>query len=140
MTAGLPGVGIGGIFYLVSALMMPVRSLVAVLRGRADEARWPMALRQAALAGGILGALWLTGLALGWVIVHLMPEAAQVVAGGGRSASEVRSVVRTSALALSLGTLAAVLALVQLMRVVLPVRPTERNRAGEARTAARPAA
>ena len=35
MTAGLPGVGIGGIFYLASAIMMPVRSLVATLSGRA---------------------------------------------------------------------------------------------------------
>jgi hypothetical protein len=140
MTAGLPGVGIGGIFYLVSALLMPVRSLVAVCRGRAHEARWPTALRQAALAGGILGALWVTGLALGWVIVHLVPEATRVVAGGGRSAGEVRSVVRTSALALSLGTLAAVLAVVQLLRVMLPAKPTERNRPDEARTAARPAA
>jgi hypothetical protein len=140
MTVGLPGVGIGGIFYLVSALLMPVRALVAMLRGRAHEARWPMALRQAALAGGILGALWLTGLGLGWVIAHLMPEASRIAAGGGRSAGEVRSVVRTSALALSLGTLAAVLALVQLLRVVLPAKPTERNRPDQVHTAARPAA
>lgn len=140
MTAGLPGVGIGGIFYLASALLMPFRSLVAVLRGRADEARWPMALRQSALAGGILGAIWLTGLALGWVIVHAVPDAARVIAARGRSATEVRSVVRMSALALSLGTLAAVLALVQLLRVVLPIKPTERNEPGVAHAAARPAA
>jgi hypothetical protein len=140
MTAGLPGVGIGGIFYLASALLMPVRSLVAVLRGRAHEARWALALRQAALACGILGALWLTGLALGWVIVHLAPEATQMVARGGRSAGQVRNVVQTSALALSLGTLVAVLMLVQLLRIVLPARPTERNQPGQTRTAARPAA
>jgi hypothetical protein len=140
MTVGLPGVGIGGIFYLVSALLMPVRSLVAVLRGRAEDARWPTVLRQSALALGILGALWLTGLALGWIIAHLMPEATRVVAGGGRSPGEVRSVVRTTAFALSLGTLAGVLALVQLLRVVLPAKPTERNRPGDARRSARTAA
>ena len=140
MTAGLPGVGIGGIFYLVSALLMPLRSLVAVLRGRAHEARWPIALRQAALAGGILGALWLTGLALGWVIAHVVPQTTRLVAMGGRSTGAVRNVVQTSALALSLGTLGLVLALVQVLRVALPVRPTERNRASQVRTAARPAA
>jgi cytochrome bd-type quinol oxidase subunit 2 len=140
MTAGLPGVGIGGIFYLVSALLMPVRSLAAVLRGRADEARWPTALRQAALAGGILGALWLTGLALGWVVTHLMPESTWVVGHGGRSAGEVRNLVRTSALALSLGTLGVVLGLVQLLRVLLPAKSTERDQSGEMRSAARPAA
>ena len=140
MTAGLPGVGIGGIFYLVSALLMPVSSLVAVFRGRAHEARWATALRQAALAAAILGALWLTGWALGWLVAHVIPEATRAVARGGRSPDEVRSVIRTSALALSLGTLAVVLALVQLLRVVLPARPTERNRPDQVRIAARPAA
>ena len=139
MTAGLPGVGIGGIFYLVSALLMPARSLVAVFRGRADEARWSVALRQAALAAGILAALWLTGWALGWIIAHLIPDAARI-ATGARSAGEVRSVVRTSALVFSLGTLSAVLALVQLLRVVLPAKPTERNHPDRARNSARSAA
>jgi hypothetical protein len=134
MTAGLPGVGIGGIFYLVSALLMPVRSLFAVARG--DDARWPTALRQAALAAGILGALSLTGWMLGWIIPHLLPEAGRTVMGGARSVDEVRSVVRISALAVSLGTLAAVLALVQLLRLVLPAKPTARNRAHRVREAA----
>jgi hypothetical protein len=140
MTAGLPGVGIGGIFYLVSALLMPVRSLLAVAGGRAHEARWSMALRQASLAAGILAALWLTGWALGWIIAILPPDAAQIITAGGRSATEVRSVVRTSALVLSLGTLTVVLALVQLLRVVLPEKPTARNRTDRARSSARSAA
>ena len=139
MTAGLPGVGIGGIFYLVSALLMPVRSLVAVARGRADEARWSTALRQAALAAGILGALWVTGWALGWIIANLIPEAT-LIAADGRSTGEVRSVIRTSALLLSLGTLSVVLAIVQLLRMALPVRRTEHGHAKRARTDARSAA
>jgi hypothetical protein len=134
MTAGLPGVGIGGIFYLASAIMMPVRSLIVVLAGRPHEARWRVALRQAAIAAGILVALWATGLALGWMIASLFPLASAV--NGGSAAAHVRNVVRTSALLLSLGTLAAVLLLVQALRLVLPVRPTEQG----ARTAARSAA
>lgn len=138
MTAGLPGVGIGGIFYLASALMMPVRSLYSVLSGRPHEARWRVALRQAAIAGGILGALWVTGLALGWVIAAALPHA--VVSGGaGAAPSHVRNVVRTSALLLSLGTLGIVLLFVQLLRVVLPVRPNEQGD-GQPRRAARTAA
>ena len=140
MTAGLPGVGIGGIFYLVSALIMPVRSLIAVARGRANEAHWSMALRQASLAAGILAALWVTGWALGWIIAHLIPEATRIVTTGGRSTIEVRSVVRTSALLLSLGTLSAVLALVQVLRIALPAKPTERNRPDRTRSSARSAA
>ena len=140
MTAGLPGVGIGGIFYLVSALLMPVRSLGAVALGRADEVRWSTALRQAGLAALILAVLWLTGWALGWIVVHLVPEATRIVTSGGRPAVEVRSVVRTSALVLSLGTLSAVLALVQVLRIVLPAKPTEGNGPARARSTARSAA
>ena len=139
MTAGLPGVGIGGIFYLASAIMMPVRSLVAVVTGRRDEARWPVALRQATIAAGILGALWVTGWALGWLIVTVAPGSVLLTAAGAGPA-HVRSVVRTSALLLSFGTLATVLALVQLLHLALPARPTERNESGESRESARPAA
>ena len=140
MTAGLPGVGIGGIFYLASAIMMPFRSLYAVLRGRAHEARWRVALLQAGIAGGILGALWLTGLALGWIITTMFPHAAAAITGPGAAPTHVRNVVRTSALLLSLGTLAAVLMFVQLLRVVLPVRPTEQGAGSRSRGASRNAA
>jgi len=139
MTAGLPGVGIGGIFYLASAIMMPVRSLYAMVTGRADEARWRVALRQAAIAGGILVALWITGLALGWVIMTVFPQATNA-SGSGVASAHVRSVVRTSALLLSLGTLAAVLTFVQVLRVTLPVRPTEQGDGRQSRRAARSAA
>lgn len=139
MTAGLPGVGIGGIFYLASAIMMPVRSCYAVLTGRAHEARWRVALRQAAIAGGILVALWITGLALGWIIATAFPHA-MIASSSGVAATHVRNVVRTSALLLSLGTLAAVLLFVQILRVALPVRPTEQGAGGQSRRSARTAA
>lgn len=130
MTAGLPGVGIGGIFYLASALLMPMRSLVAVLSGRPGDARWPLALRQASLAAGILGVLWLTGLALAWLITAFVPQATSLAAAGSGTA-EVRTVVKTGALLLSLGTLSLVLLLVQMMRLALPARPTPRNAPAE---------
>ncbi len=138
MTAGLPGVGIGGIFYLASAIMMPFRSLYAMATGRAHEAQWRVALRQAASAGGILGALWLTGLALGWVITTAFPQAMN--AGGGATPEHVRNVVRMSALLLSFGTLAGVLLVVQLMRVMLPLRPTAQSDGAQPRRATRTAA
>lgn len=139
MTAGIPGVGIGGIFYLASALLMPMRSLVATARGRGDEARWPLALRQAGIALGILATLWVTGLALGWIITSFIPQAATMVPGGGTGA-EVRSVVKTGALLLSLGTLSVVLALVQVLRVALPVSATPPNPTLAPRARTRPAA
>jgi hypothetical protein len=139
MTAGLPGVGIGGIFYLASAIMMPFRSLYAMATGRAHDARWRVALRQAAIAGGILGVLWLTGLALGWVLATVVPHA-MIASGGGAAPEHVWNVVRTSALLLSFGTLAAVLLVVQLLRLTLPVRPTAQDDNGQSRCATRTAA
>lgn len=139
MTAGIPGVGIGGIFYLASALLMPLRSLVAVVAGRPAEARWGLALRQATLAGGILAALWVTGVALGWIITTFIPQGTSIVSPGAGGA-EVRSVVKTGALLLSLGTLCAVLALVQLIRFALPVRATPSGTAVTPRARTRPAA
>jgi hypothetical protein len=139
MTAGLPGVGIGGIFYLASAIMMPMRSLYAVLTGRAHEARWRVAVQQATIAGGILVALWMTGLALGWLITTLFPHAV-IVSVPGASPTHVRNVVRTTALLLSLGTLAAVLTFVQVLRVALPVRPTGQGAGNQSRRSTRSAA
>lgn len=135
MTAGLPGVGIGGIFYLASAIMMPMRSLVATVTGRAHEARWRVALQQASIAVGILVALWATGLALGWVIATAAPHPLAASAAG-TAPERVRNVVRTSALLLSFGTLAVVLTLVQLLRVLLPVRLAEQ---GDGASPGRPA-
>ena len=140
MTAGLPGVGIGGIFYLASAILMPVRSLIAVLDGRAHEARWSLAWRQASLAAGILGTLWATGWLLGWVITAFVPAGTTTATLAGVSPGQVHNVVKTSALLLSFGTLAGVLLLVQVLRMALPVKVTARNVPAERRTLARPAA
>ncbi|HEY0997645.1 MAG TPA: hypothetical protein VGD77_16765, partial [Gemmatimonadaceae bacterium] len=131
MTAGLPGVGIGGIFYVVSALLMPVRAAVLTARGRRAEARWGLALRQAGIALGILGALWFTG----WLIAAALTAfAPHVLSGTGRGGGgdAVRNVVKVTALALSLVTLSVVVGAVQLARVVVP-RPDPAERIGARR-------
>jgi hypothetical protein len=65
MTAGLPGTGIGGLFYLVSALLMPFVTLVRALRGRPVAPG--EAFRQAGVAVGILVAMWITGALLTYI-------------------------------------------------------------------------
>lgn len=68
MAAGMPGAGIGGIFYILSALLMPFRELARMARGDAgagSAARWRAIALQVSLALGIVAALWLTGVALG---------------------------------------------------------------------------
>ena len=52
-------------FYLISALCMPFREAFRAIIGRGDRARGQEALKQGGLALTIVGAIWVTGLALG---------------------------------------------------------------------------
>lgn len=72
MNVGLPGTGIGGLFYLATALMMPFIELVHTIRGRSTLSRWKLVLRQVIMAGGILAGLGVTG----WLINHALPRRA----------------------------------------------------------------
>jgi len=40
MFAGLPGIGVGTLFYVLAALWMPVHELARVVRGTSSAARW----------------------------------------------------------------------------------------------------
>jgi hypothetical protein len=115
MTVGLPGVGLGGIFYLVSAALMPVRELVRAFR-RERPARWSLVWRQSAMVAGILGALWLTGWLLG-IVIATSPMSLATPAHVTFHSSAAHNVLRVSALALSLGTLVLVLSSVQIARL-----------------------
>ena len=68
MTAGLPGTGIGGVFYLLSALLMPLFELVNTLRGQSSWGRWAMVFRQLAMAFGIIAGMWMLGILLGLLL------------------------------------------------------------------------
>lgn len=124
MTAGLPGVGIGGMFYLASALLMPFRSLAVRVAGR--DARWTVAFRLALIALAALAAVWATGWAVGWVIAAFPAGHMVDPVSGAPVALPVRNAVRTAALLGSVGTMTLVLAAVQVTRLLLPPRPTPR--------------
>jgi len=111
MTAGLPGTGIGGMFYLVSALAMPLREAYRRARGCAASGTWRLVAGQTAIAGGILGGVWATG----WLLGVALRTAHPVVALP--PGAHPGNVLRTVTFALSLGTLAAVLLGVELLRL-----------------------
>ena len=112
MNAGLPGTGIGGIFYLASALAMPLREAYRRVRGRAAGNRRVVAV-QLATAGGILGAMWVTGRLLGLALA-----AARPIARLGTSLPP-SNVLRIASITLALGTLASVLVGVELLRLLV---------------------
>ncbi len=78
MNAGLPGTGIGGLFYVVLALLMPVRELYLTARGRSSRERWRLALQQASIALGIVASLAVTG----WVFSRVVDTQDAVGLGG----------------------------------------------------------
>jgi hypothetical protein len=63
MTAGLPGTGLGGLLYVVLALLMPLRELYLTARSRSSRERWALVARQAAMALAIVVVLVTTATA-----------------------------------------------------------------------------
>jgi fucose permease len=66
MTAGIPGSGIGGLFYLLCAFLMPAHELVSLCTGKSSPMSRRMVLRQVLNACGVFCGVWLTG----WFITH----------------------------------------------------------------------
>jgi hypothetical protein len=54
MFAGLPGIGVGTLFYVLAALWMPVHELGRVVRGTSSVARWRRILLQWVYAFSIM--------------------------------------------------------------------------------------
>lgn len=123
MSVGMPGTGIGGLFYLLSAVLMPLRAAYRSARS-ADRhpARWRLAIRQAAMACGIFAGIWLVGWLLG---VVPGPSSSAVTTRQVASGDAPRHLLLVIALVASVGTLAAVLLAVEVARLVVR-RPSHR--------------
>lgn len=129
MTAGVPGAGIGGLFYLLAAVALPIRTGWRWCLGRRDGLRWRDVLGQLGIAAGILLGIAMTGWLLGAVLgPELLPHRSLGKSTAGPFGPD--NAVRIGALVVGFGTLFAVLLLVQVARKLL--RP---GRSGEAVTA-----
>jgi hypothetical protein len=111
VTAGLPGTGIGGLFYLISALLMPFREAFRALAGRGDRARGQVALQQGGLAVTILGAVWVTGLVMG--LLHIGTKLVHHATVAGIHILYITPVI------VAFATLSGVLIAVEAARIVL---------------------
>src|SRR5439155_7940754 len=76
MTVGIPGAGIGGLFYILNALWMPFREARLAIQGRSSPERWELVKRQATIAIGILASLGVTGWVLGLALATHLTRAA----------------------------------------------------------------
>jgi tetratricopeptide (TPR) repeat protein len=109
MTPGIPGTGIGGLFYILSAAALPLREGYRRAWTGVAAARWRVIALQQLLAAGILGGMWTTG----WLLGVLLGTARTHIVAGPVTVSH--NVWRTAAFALSLATLLAVVCTVELM-------------------------
>src|SRR5512135_477069 len=121
MTAGVPGTGIGGLFYLVSALLLPVRGAIRRIHGA--PVSWRGIIRPAGLAFGVLLGIWGTGWLLGLLIGPLAEPARLASQGGVELRRHYENLVRWGALLAGFATLAAVLLAVQIARLLVRAQP-----------------
>lgn len=57
MNAGLPGLGIGGVFFLLAALFAPVLEVRRMIRGESNGEQWRQVGRQFAIAASIVAVI-----------------------------------------------------------------------------------
>jgi hypothetical protein len=67
MIAGLPITGIGGLFYLLLALFMPLIESVRLVRGRSSVAAWVVIGRQLLVQVGVLLAIGAQAALIHWL-------------------------------------------------------------------------
>ncbi|HYS50768.1 MAG TPA: hypothetical protein VEM33_02700 [Burkholderiales bacterium] len=115
MNPGLPGAGIGGLFYVLSALWMPICELSRLRRGDA-RGQWPLVARQFAIAVGIIVAMSGVFWALDTVLML------QQIAAHAAGQMHAMWTLRVSALAVTSGVLATVLGTVHVVRLWLRLR------------------
>ena len=114
MTAGLPGAGIGGMFYLLMALLAPLWEGVRAYRQTRSPRQWQLVLRHFLLAASILFSMWLAAWALG-VILAWPSDLGH--AGGQQDVAAYPRVISRNVALFTLSTLAVVLAAVEILRL-----------------------
>ena len=117
MTAGVPGTGIGGLFYLMAALLLPVRGLLLRLRG--GRVSWRMVAKLLFLAIGVFLGIWATWWLLGLAIVPAAETVEAAIHVRGILRREYAEFVRWAALLAGFVTLALVLIGTQVARLVI---------------------
>ena len=115
MNPGLPGTGIGGLFYILSALWMPVCEIWRWSQGNATG-RWPLVAKQFAIAVGIVAAT--SGVFWAVDSAFMLYDAARHVAGKAHAARTLH----VPTLVTTVGVLVALLGAVHLTRFVLWLR------------------
>jgi hypothetical protein len=114
MSAGLPGLGLGGLFFIFSALLAPFPELWRTLRGRSNLASWRTICRQLAQALAMVAAIDLT-LRLTYVVLS-------VAGAGNPPAADEATVLPLNLIGITTGLLVLVLCSAKLAELALRTR------------------
>src|SRR4029453_17623244 len=68
MFAGLPGIGVGTLFYVLMAVVMPLWEIPRVIQGTSSLARWRLIVRQLIYASGIIATVMFAERLLLWIL------------------------------------------------------------------------
>ncbi len=136
MTVGIPGTGIGGLFYLALAIVMPILELFAVARGHSSLARWRFIGTQLLLIAAMLGLLAAQGVLLKYGASQFVAQFpnAQVSHDLQTVVAESSTLASTGAW-ISIGMLVTIVLLVQVAKYT--VRATDHFSSRRLRVAAR---
>ena len=126
MTAGLPGTGIGGLYYLLLVLLMPVRELFLFFRGRSSWPRWRVVGLLILIVAGMIAALRAQVWFISWVFSQL--ETHHMISSQVRiSTIQTISIPLAMAAWITFAVLAMVIIGMYILRLVAGVRTKHRN-------------
>ncbi len=124
MSAGLPGLGLGGLFFVISALLAPLFELQRMARGQSSAAAWRQVGRQFAIAVSMIVAV---DLALRALLFTAGLLGAETDAGGAGL-----TVLPLAPIGITTALLAAVVVGAKALQLVLRVSGGRRKVAGGA--------
>jgi hypothetical protein len=114
VSAGLPGLGLGGLFFVLLALLAPFVELIRTARGRSSVAAWRAVGRQFALALTMVAAVELT--------LRLLYAIADATGLAGPLSDRSPTVLALRPIGITLGFLACVLAAAKAMQLIATIR------------------
>ena len=116
MTPGIPGTGIGGLFYVCSSLVLSLRHAWRRVRRQQSSTRSGDVVLLALLAAGIALGVWIAGWLVGALVapeLRGLSRATSLVNGN----AHVQNAIRVAAIVLGVATLGIVMLGVELARL-----------------------
>jgi hypothetical protein len=114
VSAGLPGLGLGGLFFILLALLAPLVELIRTARGRSSVAAWQAVGRQFALAVTMVAAVELT--------LRLLFALTDATGLSGPLSDRSPTVLALRPIGITLGLLACVLVAAKAMQAIATIR------------------